>query len=342
MIPLRPLGVGEILDGAITSIRENPKVMLGLTILVATLTQLISVPLQALLLGGDLGDQLFSLEETATAQDSTSLATANIASTVILVLTTGPAVLILTGILTVVVSRAVLGERMDAGSAWRQARPRLPALLGVTLLILLAAVTVVLLLLAPAFVAGAAGSVGGAVALGLLGGLAAVAAVVYLFVAWSLAPVAVVLEKQGVLASLRRSRRLVHPNFWRVLGILLLINVLAQLIAGLLSAPFVGGAFVVAYLIGDGETLNIYRLLPAVILALGTIIGAAITWPFTAVSTTLIYVDQRMRREALDIELTRAAGSGQSATSSATPGADPTSPPYPPLGSPPSGPSDGR
>ena len=53
------------------------------------------------------------------------------------------------------------------------------------------------------------------------------------------------------------------------------------------------------------------------ITSIGSIITAAIAWPFTAVSTALVYVDRRMRREGLDIELARAAGyapPGQSAT----------------------------
>ena len=38
VIPLRPLGVGEILDGAISYIRANPGVTLGLSAVVITLT----------------------------------------------------------------------------------------------------------------------------------------------------------------------------------------------------------------------------------------------------------------------------------------------------------------
>jgi hypothetical protein len=45
VIPLRPLGVGEILDGAVTTIRRNPGPMLGLSAIVAVLTQLLGVGL---------------------------------------------------------------------------------------------------------------------------------------------------------------------------------------------------------------------------------------------------------------------------------------------------------
>src|ERR1700733_2453673 len=42
VIPLRPLGVGEILDGAFASIRRNPKAVLGLAAVVMTIAAVIS------------------------------------------------------------------------------------------------------------------------------------------------------------------------------------------------------------------------------------------------------------------------------------------------------------
>src|SRR5687767_4983300 len=41
VIPLRPLGVGEILDGAISSIRRDPRVMLGVSALVVIASTLL-------------------------------------------------------------------------------------------------------------------------------------------------------------------------------------------------------------------------------------------------------------------------------------------------------------
>lgn len=51
VIPLRPLGLGEILEGAISYIRANPKVTLGLSAVVITLTQLVQLPGQYLYYG---------------------------------------------------------------------------------------------------------------------------------------------------------------------------------------------------------------------------------------------------------------------------------------------------
>jgi hypothetical protein len=307
VIPLRPLGVGEVLDGAITSIRQHPKAMLGLTAILAAVTQVISVPLQIWLLS-DAGQMSFSVDTSSSGQQDAAALGAQLVTAGITLLTTLVAVIVLTGVLTVVVGRAVLGQRITVGEAWALARPRLGALVGVTLLVMLLVLGAIALLLAPGIVLAVTSGGGFAVLLIVLGALAAVAAALYLYTRFALAAPAVVLEKQPVVNALRRSTKLVHPSFWRVFGILILVNVIAFIVSGILAVPFNVATIAVAWAVGDGETFNIYGLLPALITAIGTIVGAMITWPFTAAATALLYIDQRMRREGLDIELARAAG----------------------------------
>src|SRR5262244_3395884 len=50
VIPLRPIAVGEILDGAFTSIRRNPKATLGIAAVVLTISGIITTGLEVLLL----------------------------------------------------------------------------------------------------------------------------------------------------------------------------------------------------------------------------------------------------------------------------------------------------
>ena len=50
VIPLRPIGVGEILDGSFTSIRRNPKATLGIAAVVLTISGIITTILELLLL----------------------------------------------------------------------------------------------------------------------------------------------------------------------------------------------------------------------------------------------------------------------------------------------------
>lgn len=329
VIPLRPLGVGEILDGAISTIRAKPKVMLGLSAVVAVVTQLVTLPITWLLLH-DTGDFSLSSDSANTSAEANLSFTASaFTASGVQVLVTLVATLLLTGVLTVVLSKAVLGQDIDAADAWAQTRPRIPALVGVTALVIAIELALALVTLGPGVLLALTDASGGAVAVALIAGVVVMlAAGAYIYVLFTLAPVAIVLEKQPVVASLRRSRALVARAWWRTFGILLLVNVLAQVISGVVSVPFSVLSLGVAWLQGGTDDLNPYRLLPLLVTALGSIAASTITWPFTAVSTALIYVDRRIRREALDLALARAAGLTPTGTT-ATPGAPPPPPPGP-------------
>lgn len=310
VIPLRPLGVGEILDGAVSYIRAHPKITLGLSALITTATQLILVPVQYLSLG-----ELASLAGTAGTPPSIDELVDAVAGSglamlagMVLGFITGT---VLNGMLIVVLSRAVLGQRITLGQTWAATRPRLLGLLGLSLLTTLLLLTP-LLLFVPAAAAGLTGAPGGLIAvLAVLGGLAAVAAVVYLYVALSLVAPVYMLEGIGVLAALRRSHRLVGRQWWRIFGVLLLAGVIAFVIAAIVSFPFSlagGAASGFAVLGGEAPFAGATGVLTLTLGAIGTIVGGTITAPFTAGVTGLLYVDQRIRREALDLELARAAG----------------------------------
>jgi len=281
--------------------------MLGLSAVVAVVTQLVTLPFTYLLLR-DTGDTAFSLEQPASPDEQLAFTASALSAAGIQVVVTLVAALLLTGVLTVVVSRAVLGERISAGDAWRKVRPRVPTLLGVTVLVTLVMLGVMALSLGPGILLAVSSAPTAATVVAfVLGVPAGLAAMVYLYVAFALAPAAVVLERARAVASLRRSRALVTGAWWRTFGILLLVNIIAQVLAGILSVPFSLLGLLVTFLGGDGD-LNPYAFLPLLVSSIGTILASAITWPFTAVSTALLYVDRRIRREALDLELARAAG----------------------------------
>lgn len=306
VIPLRPLGIGEVLDGAITSIRTHPKAMLGLSLLVAVVVQVLTVPLVWLLLRG--ADLSLDPQAAATPGQDVALLASTYSAAAIQGVVTLIAVLFLTGMLTVVVSRAVLGEPTDLTQAWQQARPRLPALFGVTFLVALIGFGILAIIFAPALLLAVVGAPAPATVLaGVVGIPLAIVLIVYVYVVFALAPAAVVLERQRVWAALRRSRALVRGAWWRTFWILLLVNIIAGFISAFLSMPFMFGSMIAAFAMGGGDSFDMFGLVPLMISAVGSIIGATITWPFTAAATVLVYVDRRIRREGLDLELTRAA-----------------------------------
>ncbi|MGH4013131.1 MAG: hypothetical protein ACRDSL_04210 [Pseudonocardiaceae bacterium] len=309
VIPLRPLGLGEILDGAISYIRANPTVTLGLSAVVMTLTQLVQLPASYLYFDG-----LAELDQAAPGSGSEVAGAlgGGLAATLLGVVVNFVAVTLLTGMLIVVLSRAVLGWRTTLQEAWAAARPRLPGLLGLSLLTALLLAAALVAGIVPIVLAAVAGApVWVPVVLGAVTVPAAICLMIYLWVALALAPPGYMLEHIGVLAALSRSRRLVGPRWWRVFGILLLGTLIGAVISGIINIPFaVAAAAIDGAFTADAAVLAPTSLTALLIAAVGTIIAGTITAPFTAGVTGLLYFDQRIRREAWDLELARAVSGG--------------------------------
>ena len=307
VIPLRPLGLGEILDGAISYIRANPVATLGLAAIVITITQLIQLPASAFAV-----NRLTGLATTPDGQVAPEAAFGAIAGSFSSVALGGLvsfiATTVLSGLLIAVLGQAVLGRRMSIGEAWAAVRRRIPGLIGLTLLTTLLLGLVFVVAFVPMLITVVAGAPGAVVGiLAVLFVLAAIGAVVYLGVSWSLAAPAYVLEGIGVTDALRRSFRLVRKQWWRVFGILLLGGLIAMTISFILSLPFTFAAGAVGGSSVLGDPLAEMSVLGLVVTAVGTIIATTVTAPFSAGISGLLYLDQRIRREALDIELARAA-----------------------------------
>jgi hypothetical protein len=283
IVPLRPLVAGDVVAGAVRYIRENPLTTLGTSAVVMIVGQGLQLIVEYALpridpaalargrVGGLVGSMLGVLGSTFVS----------------IVLSA-----VLAGLLLVVLSQAVLGRRIGARDAWRVVAPRAPGLVGLTLLIALVMVVILLIPVLLALVAGATGT-GEAIALGVVLIMAAVAATVYLSVLWALAPAAYVLEPIGVPAAMRRSARLLSGSWWRTFGILLLSGLLIAIPAVVVLGVF--GALVERPT-GIGEMVRA---------AIAYLVVGTFATPFGVGVTGLLYVDQRIRRERLDLELAR-------------------------------------
>ncbi|MCI2237885.1 glycerophosphoryl diester phosphodiesterase membrane domain-containing protein [Paenibacillus sp. TRM 82003] len=312
IVPLRPLGLGEIWDGAFRAFRQNPRVMVGLSALVVVVTSLVTL-VATVLVTRDLV-RASTAVETGTGDASVVLDAVQTSvplfavSTLLQVV----AVQVLNGMLILSVSRAVLGRTISLAELWRSSRRRLGGLVLVSVLVTLASVAGAVAL-APgvavlALVDGTAGAATGAVLLlaGLLG-WAAVAA--WLWVKWSMATPALLLEGLSARRAMGRSWRLTRGAFWRTLGILLLTAVVVGAVVTAVSVPFsLVGGFLGAFVDGGASTRSLW--LSQGVGTLGSIVGSVVAYPFLASVTALVYVDLRMRREGLDVELHRAAAGG--------------------------------
>lgn len=302
VIPLRPVNMGELYTGAFATIRANPGVMIGMTAVVVVLSQLITflvqIPLTTISIGSDNADDDASQIIASTG--------ANLAASLGVSLISMLATTVLTGMLTVVVARSVLGDKTDAGSAWRALKPRLLPLIGVVLLqSLLYAIPAGLLAFLMVVLAGS-GSWPAMAAVALLGFLFIVVAALLLMPAFALATAAVVLEGRGPIDSLRRGFQLQSPGYWRLIGILLLTYFVTSIVAAVIGIPFgIGTAF-----IGTSDSLDTVAGTTVLGLALITVaaaVGQIVTMPFVSSVQTLLYTDQRMRTEQFELVLRSAA-----------------------------------
>ena len=138
--------------------------------------------------------------------------------------------------------------------------------------------------------------------------LAGTAVALWLYVRFSLAPCALVLERTGIGASLRRSAVLVRRDWWRVFGILLLTVVIGTFVSQVVQLPFsaLGAGGFSAMFDPDTDVLGARSL---VVSAIGGGLAATLVAPFTAGVRALLYVDRRIRAEGLDVSLSAAAAS---------------------------------
>ena len=221
--------------------------------------------------------------------------------------------MLLSGMLTVIVGRAVFGvadhhrgnvdqdPRPAAAvarprSCWRA--PRWPLIAGL--------VVVIVAVLA------AIGSAAAAVVLGLPLVLAVIALLVYLYTVVLFAPVLIVLERLPVLDAITRSFALIRNGFWRVLGIRLLTFLVTSVVAGAVAVPFnIVGQFILTGPRPPRPSWSAPRSRRS-----GGAIGEIITAPFNAGVIVLLYTDRRMRAEAFDLVLQTGAAGGPYAAAS--------------------------
>lgn len=303
-IPLRPLVLGDIFDGAFRIIRYNPRATIGAAVLVSAVAMVL--PVVVSLVTGSTGNlSLGTGDQTLTHDQVVGLVSA-FGSFFLATQLQSVGLLFVSGMIAHVTSAAAVGRRLTMGEAWAATAGKRWRLLGMAFLLglvtvaALAVVAGVVVFLA--FHAGLGVTILTALVLGL-------ALVVAYLVFWvrvrALAVPALMLEEVGVLGALRRAVRLTRRQFWRLLGILLLVSLVVGVAGSMLRLPFslVGEFFVV----GGSDTgygLTIYLLLTAV----GTVLTSALLQPFQAAVSALLYVDQRIRKEAYDVELLGRAG----------------------------------
>ena len=301
IIPLRPLTVGELFNGAFQAVRVNPQTMFGFAFAIMAIVGLVQAffassstsSLTRALSSGDTEDLVYSLGNSMGSFVTTGL--------------TMLATAFLSGMLALTVWDAVLGRKSSPADAWHRFSPRfVPVLLATFLIGIIEFVLIVLVLLVfmiPFFLVvvnaasarsydSASASIGGAFAIIFLMVVALIVVACFLTVKFAFTSSAVVLEGLGPVDALKRSWALSKGSFWRILGRIWLIGIVTGLISGVLGA-------VVGAILGVGAAAaDSVGLLVAFSAFLSALLSAVVI-PVQSSFYTLMYLDERMRKENL-------------------------------------------
>jgi len=164
------------------------------------------------------------------------------------------------------VSSVYLGEHPTVGESLSFAASRLGPVIGLSIIYFLALIPAFIALIIPG---------------------------IWLAVAWSLSFPALLAERLGPVAALGRSYRLVKGRWWPTFGALLVMYLIVAVISGILGAIF--GASLVGSSGNEAVAATIYTIVNT--------LSSLITLPLVAAVVTVIYFDQRVRKEGFDLHL---------------------------------------
>jgi len=282
---LRPLSTSQLLDRVFHLYRNNFLLFVGIT----------AIP-QLAVLALRLGDTGYVFPHFA----------GRIPTPLVIGLASFIAIEIAHAVTVMAVSNLHLDRRTSIGSAYSAAKSSLFRVVGISFAAVMIPVLIAVpigIILALVFAAVGAGSlaVGNVAVIRLTGGAMAVAVLglaLRWWLAWSLIVPVTVLEGGGLRTSMRRSKTLTLGGRGRIFVVYLLIFVLSWLVGTLFQLPFL--------LTTGTRALRDPAMggtLAHVLQAAGGFISTSLLGPLVTIAFTLIYYDQRVRKEGFDLQL---------------------------------------
>jgi hypothetical protein len=331
--PLKPMGLGDILDTVFRLYRNNFLIFIGVVALIQIPLILLQIAVNMGLSRGVARDFLL-LQEALISFDPrfdswTDLPLGNLVLyfmvTILVALFEGIiAQQIINGALANAVSRRYLRQPVSITSAYGFGISRIFSLIIAGLLISLLIITFSLIVagifgLGIVLVAGLTSTQGGGDAgavlttfVGFLSFLAIFAlimliiigaAILFLFVTQ-----AIVLEGHGAIAAMRRSLHLVRSSFWRVVGTVVAVYLMVQVLA---LIPTTAAGLGIGAIFNDPINDFGIRQSLSMLVSYGTQI---LVLPLLLIAYTVLYYDVRVRKEGFDLQWQvqqRAALSGE-------------------------------
>jgi len=307
IIPLHPLTFGTILGRSFSALRQNPRVLLGFALVVQTVAYLVVIAAVLAVMWASFS-RLDTLVEGTEEYDTVLAGSIGlvVVTGFVLGLAAGALSVIVQGIVVLEVTHAAVAEKLTLGALWRQLKPAAWRLIGYSLLVILA-VTAVVALVVLGVVGVAVVAPPAAIGLTILVVVAAIPLTWWLMIKLLLAPSAIIVEHATILQALSRSWTLTRGRFWPALGIIVVISVIFGAVAQVVSLPFSflsAGLTTIIAPTGAAEPTAIIGVLVTVLLAqMVTLLLQSVAVVVQSTATALIYIDCRMRREGLDLDL---------------------------------------
>jgi hypothetical protein len=264
---LRPLSVGEILDAGIKVVTRHWKPLAGM---IAILTGPLFVVYVLLL--ASIDKELLGLSATFSTSSTSSTSSADFGTTEIVGFGLTYVLLFVTFLVAFVacfkaVSDAWLGSTPSIRRSLRFALRRF-------------------------WSAGVLGIVAGVVV--VIGLFLCIAPGIWIAIAWSLSLPALLFERIGPFAALQRSFSLIKGRWWASFLVCVVGYLMVSIIGGVIQLGLEG--------IAEAATHDNTVVL-AIAQVIGSTISAAVTYPYLAAVLTILYFDQRVRKEGFDLQL---------------------------------------
>ncbi len=231
-LPLHPMGVGDVLDGAFKLLKANFRTILLVVAAILVPIQLVS----AFAVRDQVSVGFLNLinDPTLLEGEDPTFGMGNAVVSIVtglLSLLTGP---LIAGAVSRVVAASYLGEQIGPAEALKRTFRRIFPLLAASFLVFVVEAVGIVLCIVPGLLA---------------------------FALYTAVTPAIMIEEIGPIHAMRRSWRLLRPRMWGVLGIALLARLIAGVLGNLLggvpsvAATLLGGSFAWLF-VGIGSILS--------------------------------------------------------------------------------------
>ena len=307
IVPLHPYGFGTILARSFVALRHNPKVLLGFALVV----QAVAYILVTVAIGGVAIASFSRLDTVAPGSDEFDAITAgSVALTAITALVlgvlSGALGVVVQGVVVAEVAHAVVSEKPTLLAVWGRVRPVFWRLIGYSALTIGVVVIVVGVLAGIVTLLVIAATWVGAL-VGVLFFLALIPLYLWLTPKLFLVPSVIILEQAPVFRAIARSWQLTRGRFWSTLGVIIVISMAFGLVAQIISIPLSLVSGLVPAIIaptGDSDVSTVIGFIALQVVGqFGILLVQCIALVVQSTSAVLVYVDARMRVEALDHDL---------------------------------------